>query len=103
MAGLMITELETNKRYKRCMIFVDSQAAITAVGKPKRQSGQEAIKRALGNIELIKLQEPEMEIQLVWIPRHEGIEGNERADQAAKQATEEHHDLASASGNPFLS
>src|SRR6266496_485609 len=94
MAGKMIMELETNQRYKRCMIFVDSQAAITVVEKAKRQSGQEAIKSVLDNIESIKLQNPKMEMRVVWIPGRKGIEGNEKADQAAKQATEEHHDLA---------
>ena len=65
MAGKMIMELETNQRYKRCMIFVDSQAAITVVEKAKRQSGQEAIKSVLDNIESIKLQNPKMEMRIV--------------------------------------
>ena len=99
MASEMIKEEETNQKYTRCIIFADSQAAITAIEKPKRQSGQEVIKRALDNLDSIKLQRPELTLQLIWIPGHKGIEGNEKADQEAKQAAEEHQNLERNSTN----
>lgn len=36
---------------------------------------------------LLNLQNKRQEINFIWIPGHVGIEGNEKADQAAKHAT----------------
>jgi ribonuclease HI len=67
-------------------IFSDSQPAIKSLAKPKRQSGQAIIEQILHEIDAIYLTTPIYNMQLEWVPGHVGIEGNEKADQAAKSA-----------------
>ena len=68
---------------KRNIIFTDSQAAAKAVDNPWRQSGQSIIKRFLNMADKLKNLHS---IQIIWIPGHKDIEGNERADKEAKEA-----------------
>ena len=67
-------------------IFSDSEAAMRSLAKPRRQSGQAIIGRILDVIDAIFLSTPSYNMQLEWVPGHVGIEGNEKADQAAKSA-----------------
>ena len=72
-----------------CQIYSDSKAAITATGKPWRQSGQSFISKILDNIDnLISERGQEYKITIAWVPGHSGIRGNETADAAAKEAAE---------------
>jgi len=65
------------------IIFTDSQATAKAVDNPWRQSGQLIIKKFLDVADKLKSLQS---IQVIWIPGHEGIDGNERADEKAKEA-----------------
>ena len=76
------------ERYTYIVIYIDSQAAIKAVIKPGKQSGQWIICEILDSIENLQLQNPDITFLLVWIPEHEDILGNETADVAAKEAAE---------------
>ena len=67
-------------------IFSDSQPAMKSLAKPKRQSGQAIIERILDEIDALYLTTPSYTMQIEWVPRHVGIAGNEKADQAAKSA-----------------
>ncbi|KAF3484325.1 uncharacterized protein GIQ15_03649 [Arthroderma uncinatum] len=73
--------LETNRT---AVIFTDSQAAIKTIGKLGIM-GQQFLTEILRTWEQIKNNGQDVEI--AWIPSHEGVEGNELADQKAKEAT----------------
>ena len=66
-------------------IFVDSQAAISAIDNPfvKSQIVSDAVDA------LNKLADTTKSVTIVWIPAHKGHEGNERADILAKQGSSE--------------
>lgn len=66
-------------------VFSDSQAALKAVRDPGKPSGQYILVQII-----LLLDQPHhsgQRVGLHWIPAHQGIEGNERADIAAKEAT----------------
>jgi ribonuclease HI len=68
------------------LIFSDSQPARKLLARPKRQSGQAIIERILDEIDTLYLNTPSYAMQFKWVPGHVGIEGMEKADQAAKKA-----------------
>ena len=72
-------------RMRYVKIFVDSQAAIAAVGNPRVTSV--AVAKAIDDLN--KLAEKVTSVTIVWIPAHKGHEGNERADVLAKRGSEE--------------
>jgi ribonuclease HI len=77
---------EMMDKYSNIYIFTDNQAAIQAVDTPTRQSGQNIIEEILDTIEKIHEYTPNCNIHIEWVPGHKNIEGNERADLAAKTA-----------------
>ena len=66
-------------------IFVDSQAAILAMGKHRITN--KTVARAVENLN--KLANRARSVTLVWIPAHRGHDGNERADVLAKRGSRE--------------
>src|SRR5579859_2012914 len=75
---------ESGNLYEKSVIYLDSQAAAKGLTKPNKQSGQQILISVLENIETIKALTPN--ITLIWIPGHMEIVGNEKADEAAKEA-----------------
>jgi ribonuclease HI len=71
------------------VIFSDSQAALRALCRPRMPSGQVYLERCLDHLALLS---DRGRVQLRWIPAHQGIPGNELADQNAKQAAHEELD-----------
>jgi len=65
-------------------IFTDNQAAIQAVARPTVSSGQYITFRVIGEIE--KARRKGIEVELQWVPSHQGVPGNEEVDKLAKQA-----------------
>jgi ribonuclease HI len=84
-------ELATNiaitspQTYSKCIIYADTQAAIQGINKPSRQSGQAHLISAINEIQALKDQR-QMAVEIKWVPGHEGVKGNEEADEAAKEA-----------------
>jgi ribonuclease HI len=69
---------------QKVTIFSDSQAAIQAIDGP-HTTGQQIISSIIQ--EWDKLRSRGVHVAIHWIPAHQGIEGNELADKAAKEAT----------------
>lgn len=76
----------SDKRYDKCIIYVDSQPAIKGIVKPARQSGQAVIQEVLNCIESLQNEQRNLSISLTWVPWHMGILGNEKTDEVAKEA-----------------
>lgn len=66
-------------------IYTDNQAALRALIRPRMVSGQTYLQKAL---DILEWCEDNITISFYWIPGHEGIDGNEAADKAAKEAAE---------------
>ena len=73
----------SNGNVKYVKIFVDSQAAIMAVGNPKVTSL--SVWQAI--LDLNELADLARSVTIVWIPAHKGHVGNERADDLAKEGS----------------
>jgi hypothetical protein len=54
-------------------IFSDSQPAMKSLAKPKRQSGQQIVKRILDEIDALYLTIPSYRMNMEWVPGHVGI------------------------------
>ena len=83
-AAEVLTEAaDTSMRFVK--IFVDSQAAIMALGNTQVRS--RAVEEAIDRLNV--LADLVTSVTIVWIPAHKGYEGNERADVLAKRGSEE--------------
>jgi ribonuclease HI len=72
--------------------MTDSQQALKAIGQGySKGSRQEQIARIINALQ--RLDDKDVHTNLRWIPAHAGVEGNEKADEAAKVA-------ANATGPP---
>jgi len=69
-------------------ILLDSQAAIARLRHTQPGPGQELAIQAHAIAKRLHAQGHQPTIQ--WVPGHAGVEGNERADQVAKQAANNH-------------
>src|SRR5947207_6804459 len=74
------------EEYSNVHIFTDNQSAIQTIESPKRQSGQYIVKGILDIIDRVYAVKPTSNVHIEWVPGHQNIDGNERADQAAKAA-----------------
>ena len=83
---LALERLWNHQATSICRIYTDSQTAIKAIERPQRQSGQSIIKDLLDCIDEIMDKHRHLQIDIMWIPGHSEIQGNERADAEAKKA-----------------
>lgn len=74
-----------NSPHRTIHIFINNQAALVTIRKPRAISGQYHIAQLLQIIDAAK----EMGYNLIfyWVPAHVGVEGNKEVDKAAKEAT----------------
>jgi ribonuclease HI len=70
-------------------IFTDAQAAIRRMVSEEPGPGQKYGIQARKWIKVLRKARPEIEVEIRWCPAHEGIAGNEMADEWAKLAAEE--------------
>ena len=68
-------------------IWTDNQAAIESTANPQSQSGQYILKRI--TTKLAVLRENNIPVTIRWIAAHKNVPGNERADQLAKEASQQ--------------
>ena len=70
---------------QKVTIFTDNQSVIQAVSAPHVQSGQQILPFVV--LAINKLRDQHIDVELRWIPAHIGVNGNEMAGKAAKEAT----------------
>lgn len=69
-------------------IYVDSQATIKGLSIKRPKPGQYLIDKFLGQLKKLTTDNPETKIKISWISAHDRVEGNEKADEAAKEAVQ---------------
>ena len=83
--GIEMAE-RSSREYTNCYIYVDNQAAIQAIDKPRQQSGQYVIREIYRTLDTLLNERPNLTFSIRWVPGHMEIEGNDRADEEAKNA-----------------
>ena len=80
-AAEYLLTLSNHRKFKHVKILSDSQAALTALNNTYLKS--QTVKNASIALHSLKLRCKT--VKLAWIKAHVGIQGNEEADQAAKE------------------
>jgi len=73
---------------ERVTVFTDAQAAIRRMASDEPGPGQQYALQARKHIAMLHKVRPDITIEIRWCPAHEGIVGNEKADEWAKIAAE---------------
>jgi len=77
---------QRNTTPERVTIFSDAQAAIRRMTSDEPGPGQQYAIQARKHIAALRRARPNITIEIRWCPAHEGIAGNEKADEWAKEA-----------------
>ncbi|KAJ6437592.1 hypothetical protein O9K51_09799 [Purpureocillium lavendulum] len=85
--ALQIAQQDRTACYRRSkvLIYTDNQAATRSSARPKGKSGSYLLKSIA--TQSVALREQGLPVEIRWIPAHTGVQGNEDADKAAKEAT----------------
>ena len=80
-----------SRNYALCTvtIFTDAQAAIWRMTSDDPEPGKKYAIMARKHIAALRAKEPGVKIEIRWCLSNQGIEGNEVADEWAKQAADE--------------
>ncbi|CCA76508.1 hypothetical protein PIIN_10501 [Serendipita indica DSM 11827] len=70
-------------------ISLDNQAAIQSITRARPNAGQHVVENILSEIEDELSDYRRLRMEFTWVPGHEGIQGNEAADEEAKKAITE--------------
>ena len=97
-----------NRRRTRIVLFADDTASVTAIMKETPGSSQQTSQKFVETAITFLDKNRRATIEVSWVPGHMGIEGNVRADEKAKEATDlepviEIDVLANSSGRAQLS
>ena len=77
-----------NRRRTRIILFADKTASVTAITKETPRSSQETSQKFAETATTFLGEKRQATIEVSWVPGHMGIEGNDRADELAKEATD---------------
>ena len=83
----LAAELLKRERFvEATTIGADSQAAIRAMSNTRGKPGQHLVDQLHKKVEEVHSRHGSNVVEIWWIPGHEGIRENERADEEAKRA-----------------
>ena len=77
-----------SRRRSRIVLFADNTASVTAITKELPGSSQQISQKFVETAITFLDSNRQAMIEISWVPGHMGIEGNDRADEMAKEATD---------------
>lgn len=87
-ASLAAEFIDTHPNISHLAFFADNSAAILAINDPKPQAAQTYAAKFQSTLTPLLKTHPNLSISISWCPSHCGIQGNDRADDLAKKATQ---------------
>ncbi|KAI0350888.1 hypothetical protein OH77DRAFT_1378841, partial [Trametes cingulata] len=75
-------------RLTRANILLDNKSAISATPARRARPGQQLVELFHTHFQRLKRKRRTLQLRVVWVPGHQGIDGNEWADSEAKAAAE---------------
>ncbi|KAF8880970.1 hypothetical protein BD779DRAFT_1675634 [Infundibulicybe gibba] len=86
--GLELLRKEAKGSVTRVRMGVDNQAAITSTASIKPKPAHYLWDMLDKRLNLVMNRHPNAKLAICWMPGHEGIDGNEWADEVAKEASQ---------------
>ena len=80
--------LELDRRRSMIILFADNKSSVKVIMEEKPGPSQHISQQFMEAAMAFLNENRRVNIEISWVPGHMGIEGNDRADELAKEATE---------------